>query len=145
MGKNRSTLWAMEMMLNQDLNGDRFVGEPVPRNEPRAIPISTSKRDGVIEVENGSEITGYSWRSFAVAVMCHRVNISKEKITKATADPAFPYEKVSQPQYLLIYGNLQANRYMSGGNYLTGAGWLYLSRWVPQGHDITLPFPEDAS
>jgi hypothetical protein len=144
----RVSWWMMELEreYNTDLNNDGFIGEPVARMEPREIPTRNRKGgETTTAVEDKSDITGYSWQSFAIAVMCQRTNISKESICKETANQSKYHYKVSQPQYLAIYNMMQKNQYMKGGNELTQTGWQYLSRWVPESHQILLPCPEDGS
>lgn len=147
LGKSDDLLYAVERVLNTDLDGDGYEGEPpVEPNGVRAIPFNRGEDSGAVEVDNSLPVDSHVWQAFAVAVLVHRCTISKNAITKLTSEKGWKWRKISQPAYGAIYRYCEKNRYIdtdgtTGSNTLSAKGWDELSRWLPQNISPNLPHP----
>lgn len=147
MGKSDDLLYAIERMMAVDLDGDGDVGEPpVEPNGVRSIPVNRGDNQEAVEVDNALPVDSHVWQSFAVAVLAHKCNISKNAICKLTSEPGWKWRKISQPAYSAIYRYCEKNKYIetdsvTGSNALSGRGWEELSRWLPRNISPNLPHP----
>lgn len=147
LGKSDDLLYAVERVLNTDLDGDGYEGEPpVEPNGVRAIPFNRGEDSGAVEVDNSLPVDSHVWQAFAVAVLVHKCTISKNAITKLTSEKGWKWRKISQPAYGAIYRYCEKNRYIdtdgtTGSNTLSAKGWDELSRWLPQNISPNLPHP----
>ena len=148
LGRSDDLLYAIERVLNTDIDGDGYEGlPPVIPTGKREIPVNRAKSSDTIDVDKKLPVNEHVWQSFAVAVMLHKVKISKAAITDHTKDKAYKWHKISQPAYDSIYHYCLDNQYIetkgnSDSNKLTMKGWQELSRWlngmVPNLHPPTL-------
>ncbi|MCB1718166.1 MAG: hypothetical protein KDK05_23805 [Candidatus Competibacteraceae bacterium] len=147
LGRSDDLLYAIERVINTDIDGDGIVGElPVEPNGVRSIPVNRGDDRSAVEVDNALPVNSHIWQSFAVAVLIHKCNISKTDITKLTGGKDWKYRKISQPAYGRIYRYCEKNGYIktdskTDSNILSEKGWRELSRWIPQGMEPNSPYP----
>ncbi|MCA9366894.1 hypothetical protein KC887_01350 [Candidatus Kaiserbacteria bacterium] len=147
LGKADDLLYAIERVINVDLDGDGYEGEPpVEPSGVREIPVNRGDQKTSVGVDNSLPVDSHVWQSFAVAVLVYKCNISKNAITKMTSESGWKYRKISQPAYGAIYRYCEKNRYIetdsvTGSNTLSEKGWAELSRWLPNGYRPNLPHP----
>lgn len=147
LGKADDLLYAIERVVNADIDGDGYEGEPpIEPAGVRAIPFNRGEETGAVEVDNALPVDSHVWQAFAVAVLAHKCTISKTAVTKLTSEKGWKWRKISQPAYGAIYRYCEKNRYIetdstTGSNTLSVKGWEELSRWLPQNISPNLPHP----
>ncbi|MCA9368617.1 hypothetical protein KC887_10395, partial [Candidatus Kaiserbacteria bacterium] len=83
-------------------------------------------------------------RSFAIAVLCDRCNISRNSICDHTKQKGRKWHKVSQNAYTAIYKYMVKGLFLDEEtNQLTAAGWDELLRWIPSDYEPNLPRPTE--
>lgn len=142
LGKADDLLYAIERVVNTDINGDGYEGEPpVEPNGNRNIKGLKQGKPHEWDAPNKLPVSGKTMRSFAVAVMCDRCNISRNAICEHTKE-GYRWGKISQPAYKTIYKYLRKGLYINEEtNKLTAAGWDELLKWIPEDFEPNLPRP----
>ncbi len=146
LGRADDLLYAIERMTAVDLDGDGDIGEPIEPNGVRRIPGNRGGKPHVEELERKLPVSAKAFRSFAIAVLCDKVRISKKEICEHTSKDSYRHGAISQPNYLKIYNYLVKYGFIDTAsstdkNKLTTVGWDELSRWIPESFTPNLPPP----
>ena len=128
--KNRSTLWALEMLLNTDLDGDKQVGDPY---KPRSVRVVQGDHEYDLALENESGgLTRQQWGEVAHAVLINCGNVSRDGV----------YKNCDLSQSL---SNLAVKALHESGrakdNVLNRAGFDFLEIHLPDHAVIHYPYP----
>lgn len=130
----------VEEWVQADLNGDGMIGDEPKPGAPRQVSVNRKNSSDEIELSGKpSAVSGKVWRELAIAVLCDGVDLSQNAICNRTS--------ISQPQYLAAFGELANDGRVifrrGAKNRLTASGWDWLSRWIPDEYQISLPYPDE--
>ncbi len=131
--KNRSTLWALEMLLNTDLDGDDQVGEPTYKPRSARMTIKDETIDFPLNNESGG-LTRQQWGEVAHAILTNCGNVSRDGV----------YKNCELSQSL---SNLAVKALHESGraknNMLNQAGFDFLEIHLSEHAVIHLPYPTE--
>lgn len=129
--KNRSTLWALEMLLQTDIDGDQAIGDPI---KPRAIPINRGEDTDYMPMPDApGGLLPAEWRQVAIAVLVKGANISRRGISDAST--------LSQAKATEAVNALAG--YTDENHKPTGSGYDFLIHYLPDHLNPTLPHPAE--
>ena len=121
-------LWAIENMLNLDLNDDNQIGIA-----PRSVPVNTANGSRDVPLDDKpAELFREDWTQAAIAILNKRGNVSWRGIYKNC--------KISQSKAQAVAKHLKAG--YSDGLEINERGWDWLVAYLPEHVDCLIERPD---